>query len=132
MILKPLLQQVPETQIDPIAQALEVAGLKQSKEISTEKGDEETVIKRVKNALNTAGASIEDASTALATAMQAEDTRLQAAKLVFELHGALRDKSKQEIPAISIVINGVGAAEKPKSLLSILAPRETTLDGNAA
>lgn len=126
MLLKPLQLNEPK---DPITEALQVAGIAPTKEVASS-AKEDPITARVRNALNTSGASIEDASVALASAMVNEDTRLQAAKLAFELHGALRDKNKQEVPAISIIITG-SAETANKSLLNILAPREITLDGTA-
>lgn len=127
MLLKPI--QI-ETK-DPIAEALEIAGIPQTSAPLQAASKNDPIADRVRSALNISGASIEEASMALASAMQNEDTRLQAAKLAFELHGALNDKNKQATPSISIVITGSSETAN-KSLLTILAPREITLDGTAA
>lgn len=128
MILKPLQNGTNEVD-DPIAQALKIAGLSKTEVAQPEK--DEDIQKRVRKVLDVAGASIEDAARALAGAMEKDETRLPAAKIAFELHGALKDRNKAEIPAISIVINGTDHT-KNQSLLTFLTPREITQDGNAA
>lgn len=127
MLLKPIQLETK----DPIAEALEIAGIPQTPAPLQATSKNDPIADRVRSALNISGASIEEASMALASAMQNEDTRLQAAKLAFELHGALNDKNKQATPSISIVITGSSETAN-KSLLTILAPREITLDGTAA
>lgn len=127
MILKPLQS---EQISDPIEEALKVAGLTNSL-VPAEEEKEGDIQKRVRKVLDVAGASIEDAARALAGALDKDETRLAAAKVAFELHGALKDKNSAAIPAISIVINGTERT-KNQSLLTFLTPREITQDGNAA
>jgi len=109
-----------------IAEALQLAGLA-NKEIAPSDKDED-IQKKVRRVLDVAGASIEDAARALAGALDKDETRLSAAKIAFELHGALKDKNKAEMPAISIVINGTEKTQS-QSLLTFLTPREITQDG---
>lgn len=117
MLLKPLQNGQP----DPIQEVLEASGLTR---VKTEVPESTAAIEKVRVALNHSGASIDDAALALGYALQDEDTKLQAARLAFELHGALKDKTKQDLtPSIQIIING---SSPQNNLMTILAPREAS------
>lgn len=70
-----------------------------------------------KAALNRNGASIEDAAIALSDCLADEKHRLNAARLAFEMHGAI-EKEKRSVPSISI--NIVGA---DRTLIQMVTPR---------
>jgi hypothetical protein len=71
-----------------------------------------------KAALNRNGASIEDGAIALADCLADDKSRLNAAKLVFEMHGAIEKEKKNSVPSISI--NIVGA---DRTLIQMVTPR---------
>lgn len=115
MLLKP----IQNIQPDPIQEALEISGLTR---VKSDAPESVAAVEKVRAALNYSGASIDDAAIALGGALQNDDTKLQAARLAFELHGALKDKTKHDsTPSIQIVING---SSPQNNLMAILAPRE--------
>lgn len=105
-----------ELERDPIRSALASAGIRKldpKAKISKEE---------LREILNARGASLEDAADALATELLSEDKRLNAAKLTFELHGAIKEIEAPSVP--SITVNIIGQSANNVNLLEILSPRE--------
>lgn len=71
-----------------------------------------------KLALNRNGASIEDGAIAISDCLADEKHRLNAARLVMEMHGAIEREKKSSVPSISI--NIVGA---DRTLVQLVTPR---------
>jgi hypothetical protein len=111
MILKPML--------DPVAEALKLAGLSPTEQEIQNNSGEVTSLADVRAILNENGASLKDAAKALKLALADEDQALQASKLTFQLHGALKDAERPTVPAIQINIQNNG---ENRTLLSLLAP----------
>lgn len=85
----------------------------------------EDVSSKVQDILNGAGASLNDAAEALASGLAKDNGRISAARLIFELHGALRDAEKPQTPIISIQINNSAGIEK--NLLQFITPSDEDL-----
>ena len=74
-------------------------------------------IEAAKLALNQNRASIHDAARAISEELDNEKTKLAAAKLVMEMHGAIKKDSRPSAPSINIQILG-----SDRSLVKIVTP----------
>lgn len=120
MKLKPFQLAPPEeTEASAISEALKAAGIVS---VQSDDPDKNTELANVRNILTQQGAGIIDAANALASALGEEKTKLNAAKLAFQVHGVLKDEKSSNVPSISITINS--GAMKEKTLFDILVPRE--------
>ncbi len=73
---------------------------------------------RAKEALDRNGASIDDASIAIADCLADEKHRLNAAKLVMEMQGAIVKEQKNSVPSITLNIVGAG-----RTLIQMVTPK---------
>lgn len=129
MKLKPfqLTQEEPSNEDSAISEALKLAGITTLQSDDTTKNAE---LVNVRNILTQQGAGIVDAAAALASALGEEKTKLNAAKLAFQVHGVLKDEKASNIPSVSITINA--GTMKEKTLFDILVPREVAVADNPA
>ena len=107
--------------MDPVAEALKLAGLTplSPESPNSSVSSEGTSLSEVRTILNENGAGLKDAAKALRLALNDEDQALQASKLTFQLHGALKDAERPSVPSIQINIQNNG---ENRTLLSLLAP----------
>jgi len=70
-----------------------------------------------KTALNRNRASIHDAARAISEELDSDKNKLAAAKLVMEMHGAIKKDSRPSAPSVSIQIIG-----SDRQLIQIVTP----------
>lgn len=104
---------------DALRAALEMAGIKApAKEVLPREFDKNIF----RDTLTRFGAGMDDAAAALGMALNDEKTRLPAARLALEAHGALK-KEEGAVSVPSVTINLIGQSDSQKNILQILAPR---------
>jgi hypothetical protein len=120
MLLQPLKQIEP----NPIERILSEAGLRRSE---AKESSKDSLQVHVRETLNIAGASLEDAAISIASALRDDEnpqTKLKAAELTCKLHGALKEAERPSVP--SIIINLMGKNEGA-NLFNLLVPREISI-----